>query len=110
VFLQPWLGDSDATDREGYFGLFESCKYMHKVNNLTEIADHIPHYSQYQRLWCQGTWTTIETSVNPASTFFIGFSALITLICIAMFLVLFLFINPCIVFTLCGSLQLVSSI
>jgi hypothetical protein len=48
--------------------------------------------------------------VNPASTFFIGFSALITLICIAMFLVLFLFINPCIVFTLCGSLQLVSSI
>ena len=107
VFLQPWLGDSQYSDQEGYFGLFESCKY--KRHNHSEIHELAMYHSKYSHFECEGIWTTIQTSVNPASTFFIGFSALITLICIATFLVLFLFINPCIVFTICGVLQLISS-
>jgi hypothetical protein len=46
--------------------------------------------------------------VNPLATFFVGFSAFISLVCIACFLVLFLFINPAIVFSICGVLQLIS--
>lgn len=107
VFLQPWLGDSEYTEQEGYFGLFESCKYH--TPNHTDLSEFVTYQYRYARIVCDGTWTTIQTSVNPASTFFIGFSALITLICIATFLVLFLFVNPCIVFTICGVLQLISS-
>ena len=111
VFLQPWLGDSENTPREGYFGLFESCRYhTHRnVHNGTESNELDNYFLHYQRLVCEGHWTNIQTSVNPASTFFIGFSALITLLCIATFLVLFLFVNPSIVFTICGVLQLISS-
>lgn len=101
----------EYTDQEGYFGLFESCKYKHPngLNQTQTDLDLVSFYPRYSRLVCEGTWTSIQTSVNPASTFFIGFSALITLLCIAMFLVLFLFVNPSIVFTICGVLQLISS-
>ena len=126
VFLQPWLGDTEETTREGYFGLFESCKYTSNGNKNVNFnieyekdilarvtappgAASIPSFVQSYKLTCEGSWSNIATSVNPSATFFIGFSALINLVCIACFLVLFLFINPEFVFTLCGVLQLISS-
>ena len=98
MFFQPWLGDTIQTEKEGYFGLYESCKYTQQGSNPNSY-----------RIICEGTWASISSSVNPTATFCIGFSALINLISIAVFLVLFLFINPGIVFTICGILQLFSS-
>lgn len=103
VFLQPWLGDTSSPDKEGYFGLFESCKYQ--SNSQTATTSPLNY-----RLVCEGSWTALSTAVNPIATFSIGFSALVNLVCIASFLVLFLFINPSIVFTICGILQLTSSL
>lgn len=132
VFLQPWLGDSEETANDGYFGLFESCKYKlinqnlnifthstgngesekslikNLLNEITASSNHLSGDSS-RRLVCEGSWSNIATSVNPSATFFIGFSALINLVCIACFLVLFLFISSAFVFTLCGVLQLISS-
>lgn len=105
VFLQPWIGDTTAEDKEGYFGLYEACKYQN-INPSTEMP--IFTLSNY-RLVCEGSWTSLSTAVNPIATFSIGFSALVNLLCIASFLVLFLFISPSIVFALCGALQLISS-
>ena len=98
VFLQPWLGDTNQTEKEGYFGLYEACTY--KI-----VGSNDKNY----RLVCEGTWASISSSVNPTATFCIGFSALINLVSIAVFLVLFLFVNPGIVFTICGILQFSSS-
>ena len=64
-------------------------------------------YSDY-RFACQGNWKILHTSVNPAATFFIGISALLNLLTIGTFLVLFLFINPTIVFSACGFTQALS--
>lgn len=134
VFLQPWLGDSDETENNGYFGLFESCKYKRIDTSLSKnniLLSSATIYNEKQenknlienlineitassnsisgtRLVCEGSWSNIATSVNPSATFFVGFSALINLVCIACFLVLFLFINSAFVFTLCGVLQLIS--
>ena len=110
VFLHPWLGSTEQTDKEGYFGLYESCVY--DIDNSTKIiltdSDSASPQFNY-KFFCDGNWKIISTSVNPAATFFIGISALLNLICIATFLVLFLFVNGTLVFTLCGVLQLVSS-
>ncbi|CAF1022901.1 unnamed protein product [Brachionus calyciflorus] len=113
VFLQPWLGDSSVPDKEGYFGLFESCKYVSgdkyktSTTHKNEVEDSKDTTNYY--LLCEGSWTSIATSLNPIATFSIGFSALINLVCIASFLVLFLFMNPSIVFAICGILQIISS-
>ena len=96
--MQPWLGDTNLTEKEGYFGLYESCTYKSQGSNPNN-----------HRVVCEGSWASISSSVNPTATFCIGFSALINLVTIAAFLVLFLFVNPGIVFTICGILQLFSS-
>jgi hypothetical protein len=108
VFLQPWLGDTLQTKKEGYFGLYESCKYIIINPALTNTNDKLAIYNY--RLQCDGTWSSISTALNPIATFAIGFSALINLVCIASFLVLFLFVKPSVVFSICGIMQLVSSI
>ena len=107
VFLQPWLGDTPQTKKEGYFGLYESCKYVIINPALTNTNDKLLIYNY--RLQCDGTWSSISTALNPIATFAVGFSALINLVCIASFLVLFLFVNPPVVFSICGIMQLISS-
>jgi hypothetical protein len=111
VFSQPWLGSTSETEKEGYFSLYESCVYDSENSTmqivLSDLGEPIPQLSY--RFFCEGNWKIIATSVNPTATFFIGISALLNLICIATFLVLFLFINPSIVFTICGIIQLFSS-
>lgn len=113
VFLQPWLGDTTVLDKEGYFGLFETCKYV-STPNYREISEKITNDQEINKvsnyyLVCEGSWTNLPTALNPIATFSIGFSALINLICIASFLVLFLFMNPSFVFAICGVLQIISS-
>lgn len=153
IFVQPWLGDPDD---QGYFGLFESCKYQNiyisssnqhpsyessqqqgsRVNDdvnfynqnpyelhlttTTTVAPSVVSTSSYHyftppvinhdyRFLCDGDWRILSKALNPTATFSIGFSALLNLLCIACFLVLFLFVSPMIVFTICGVLQLLSA-
>ncbi|RNA17791.1 lipoma HMGIC fusion partner-like 3 [Brachionus plicatilis] len=110
VFLQPWLGDTTAPDKEGYFGLFEYCKYMKNENYQAIDDESKSHLSQSKNyfLYCDGSWTSLSSALNPIATFSIGFSALINLTCIATFLVLLLFVSPSIVFAICGFLQIIS--
>jgi LHFPL tetraspan subfamily member protein len=106
VFMQPWLGDTELTEKEGYFGLYEACKY--EITNY-QVVGATPQVRSESKLVCEGSWTALATAVNPIATFFVGFSCLMNLLCIAVFLVLFLFISPPIIFTICGALQLISS-
>lgn len=100
VFRYPWLNSGEDTEKEGYFSLYEACKFE---------TTNIPGMQATTTLNCNGSWTYLQSAVNPVATFFIGFSCLINLLCIATFLVLFLFVNPAIIFTICGVLQLISS-
>lgn len=106
VFTNPWLGSTDATEKEGYFSLWESCVFDNSSNVIfTDLGMPVRNaYTDY-RFECQGNWKLLWTSVNPTATFFIGISALLNLLCIGTFLVLFLFINPTIVFMACGVTQ-----
>ena len=110
VFTQPWLGSTEVTEKEGYFSLWESCVFDNSSNVIfSDLGMPIRNaYTDY-RFMCNGNWKLMWTSVNPAATFFVGMSALLQLICIATFLVLFLFVNPTIVFTISGVFQAVSS-
>jgi hypothetical protein len=107
VFMEPWLGSTEYTEKDGYFGLYKSCRY--ETNSYQIIGGSTPSMKTETNLVCDGHWTYLQSAVNPVATFFIGFSSLVILICIATFLVLFLFINPSIIFTICGVLQLISS-
>lgn len=126
VFLQPWLGDGEEARKEGYFGLFEACKYYSIEHHLgagglpssvaaaaagmstSSVVIEKPLYTY--RFICDGTWANLFSSLNPLATFAVGSSALVNLVCIACFLVLFLFMNSSLVFTICGVLQLISSL
>lgn len=106
VFTNPWLGSTEATEKEGYFSLWESCVFDNSSNVIfTDLGMPVRNaYTDY-RFECQGNWKLLWTSVNPTATFFIGISALLNLLCIGTFLVLFLFINPTIIFMACGLTQ-----
>jgi hypothetical protein len=108
VFLQPWLGDGEGAKKEGYFGLFEACKY-YNIEHHTFLTPGSEKPLLTYRFICDGTWANLFSSLNPIATFAVGSSALINLVCIACFLVLFLFMNSSLVFTICGVLQLISS-
>jgi len=107
VFLHPWLGDTDATKNEGYFGLYEACRFE---TSTYQVVGAVLNNRTDTRLICEGAWNSISSALNPYSTVFIGVSCLANLTCIAVFLVLFLFVNPLIVFNVCAILQLISTI
>ncbi len=106
VFVQPWLATTHQT-KEGYLGLYESCYF--DIQSFEIISSSKSTIRTERNIICDGEWTDFSTAVNAVSTFFVGFSALNNLICIATFLVLFLFINPAVLFVICGVLQLISS-
>lgn len=111
VFLQPWLANTTSADKEGYFGLFESCVFDNQSRVIfTDLGMPVRNAHSEYRFFCEGNWKILWTAVNPAATFFVGISALLNLICIATFLVLFLFVNPTLVFTICGALQGLSAV
>ena len=95
VFIQPqWIGDTEDSPGTGYFGLYEFCEL----------------YQSGQDLQCIGRFIKFETIIsNPfiASTFFIGFSAIVVLLCIAC-MILFAFMKPGKVFLICGWLLVLS--
>ena len=97
VFAQPqWIGDTLESPRAGHFGLYSHC--------ISTTSDY--------EFDCRGTWTNFATILNPpfaVATFFIGFSALLILICLAVF-ILFLFIRARIVYFICASIQIVCAI
>jgi hypothetical protein len=107
VFMQPWLASTGKNSREGYLGLYESCYY--DIQTYEIISSSKPTIRTDKNLICDGVWSDFSSTVNAVATFFIGFSALNNLICIATFLVLFLFINPAVLLVICGVLQIVSS-
>ncbi|UJR09997.1 hypothetical protein I4U23_014221 [Adineta vaga] len=97
VFAQPqWIGDTLASPRAGHFGLYSYC--------ISTTSDY--------EFDCRGTWTDFGTILNApfaVATFFIGFSALLILICLASF-ILFLFIRARIVYFICALLQIICTI
>ena len=101
--MQPWLGDKENEIRQGFFGLYESCKYENFLIDEKQTLYGLESY------FTTTTTPKVHFRVNPAATFFVGISVLSSLLCIGFFLVLFLFVNPTIVFTLCGVLQSISS-
>lgn len=95
VFLQPqWIGDTAESPGTGYFGLFEYCQF----------------YEAGGTLICKGRFDqfyTILTDEFKAASFFVGFSALVILICICCML-MFFFVNASYVYVICGFLQVLS--
>ena len=93
VFIQPqWIGDTDTSPGTGYFGLYEYCEL----------------YQSGTSLYCTGRFDDFDTIISPyfkAASFFIGFSALLTLICVLCML-LFFFMNASIVYIICGFIQI----
>ena len=97
VFVQPqWIGDTLASPKAGHFGLYSYC-----VSTFTDYDFD-----------CQGTWTNFGTILNApfaVATFFVGFSALLILICLGLF-VLFLFVRARVVYFICALIQIVCAI
>jgi hypothetical protein len=97
IFVQPqWIGDTLSSPRAGHFGLYSYC-----VSTTTDIDFD-----------CQGTWTNFGTILNApfaAATFFVGFSVLLVLICLAL-LILFLFVRARIVYFICAIIQIICTI
>ncbi|XP_074649857.1 LHFPL tetraspan subfamily member 3 protein-like [Tubulanus polymorphus] len=97
VFIQPqWIGDTPTSPGTGYFGLFEYCEL----------------YQTGHELKCTGRFDDFTTILHPAfkaASFFVGFSALLILICICCML-LFLFMSTSLVFMICGVMQVIAGI
>ena len=95
--MQPqWIGDSYSSPRAGHFGLYSYC--------ISDINDY--------DLICQGAWSnfpTILSSPFVIATFFVGFSILLTFICLALY-ILFLFIRARLVYFICALLQLICAL
>ena len=97
IFAQPqWIGDTLTSPRAGHFGLYSYC-----VSTTTDY-DFI----------CEGTWTNFGTILNAsfaAATFFVGFSVLLILICLGLFM-LFLCLHAQIVYFICASIQIICAV
>ncbi|CAF0889955.1 unnamed protein product [Rotaria sordida] len=97
IFVQPqWIGDTLSSSRAGHFGLYSYC-----VSTITDYEFH-----------CQGTWTNFGTILNTpfaVATFFVGFSALLILICLGLFII-FLFIRARLVYFICALIQMICAI
>lgn len=97
IFAQPqWIGDTLASPRAGHFGLYSYC-----VSTTSDFEFD-----------CQGTWTNFQTILNvpfSVATFFVGFSALLILLCLALF-IMFLFLSPRLVYFIGALIQLVCAI
>jgi LHFPL tetraspan subfamily member protein len=97
VFVQPqWIGDTLSSPRAGHFGLYSYC-----VSTTTDTEFD-----------CQGTWTNFGTILNgpfAAATFFVGFSVLLILICLGLF-ICFLFLRARIVYLICGIIQVICTV
>ncbi|CAH1783056.1 unnamed protein product [Owenia fusiformis] len=96
VFIYPqWIGDTRESVGAGYFGLYEHCRIVTGGGLLC--------YGNF------GDFTHILSAAFKGATFFIGFSALLSLVTIVAML-LFFFMSTKIVFFICGVLQLGSTI
>jgi hypothetical protein len=97
VFAQPqWIGDTLASPRAGHFGLYSYC--------VSTVTDH--------DFDCRGTWRNFGTILNApfaVATFFVGFSILLILICLGLF-ILFLFLRARLVYFICALLQIICTI
>lgn len=69
-----WIGDTDQSPNRGYFGLCHFCVRS-------------PITSSYQ---CSGTWTNFSTLIKSSAIrtacFFVGFSCLLSLLCIILYI------------------------
>lgn len=97
VFVQPqWIGDTLSSPRAGHFGLYSYC--------VSTISDY--------DFDCRGLWMNFGSVLNApfaVATFFVGFSAIVILLCLILF-ILFLCISPRLVYFICAFLQLISFI
>jgi hypothetical protein len=97
IFVQPqWIGDTLSSLRAGHFGLYSYC-----VSTITDYDFD-----------CQGTWTNFGTILNApfaVATFFVGFSVLLILICLGLF-ILFLFLRPRLMYFICALIQVICAI
>jgi len=99
VFLQPqWIGDTQNSVGTGYFGLYEYCE-LFSTGGVT--------------MNCQGVigdFDSILSDAFIASTFFVGFSALMILICICCTILFPCVKSPSVVFMVCGWMQVISGL
>jgi hypothetical protein len=97
IFVQPqWIGDTLSSPRAGHFGLYSYC-----VSTITDYDFD-----------CQGTWMNFGSILNApfaVATFFVGFSALLILLCLALF-ILFLFLRARLIYFICAFIQIICAI
>lgn len=97
VFVQPqWIGDTLSSPRAGHFGLYSYC--------VSTINDY--------EFDCQGSWTNFSSILNApfaVATFFVGFSVLLILICLGLF-ILFIFVRARLVYFICALIQIICAI
>lgn len=97
VFVQPqWIGDTLSSPRAGHFGLYSYC--------VSTISDY--------DFDCRGLWLNFGAVLNApfaVATFFVGFSAILILACLLLF-ILFIFLSPRLVYFLCAFLQTICSV
>ncbi|XP_014770037.1 LHFPL tetraspan subfamily member 3 protein [Octopus bimaculoides] len=97
VFIQPqWFGDTMNSPDIGFFGLYEYCE---RTAGSTDFQ-------------CIGEFTNMESILNAsfkAAGFFVGFSALLFIICV-LCLLLFFFLNTATVLKICGWIQTLSAV
>jgi len=99
VFFQPqWIGDTENSVGTGYFGLYEYCELFS---------------SGGVSMNCQGAIADFDSILSDAfiaSTFFVGFSALLILICIVCTILFPCVKSPSVVFMVCGWMQVFSGV
>jgi len=99
VFLQPqWIGDTEDSVGTGYFGLYKWCE-LFSGGGISMMCKGVI-----------GDFEAILSDAFIASTFFVGFSAILVLITICC-CILFPFVkNPSVVFMICGWIQVIAGL
>jgi len=97
VFVQPqWIGDTLSSPRAGHFGLYSYCVSTTTDNDFD----------------CQGIGINFEKVLNApfaVATFFVGFSIILILICLALF-ILFSCLRARLVYFICALIQVICAI
>jgi hypothetical protein len=89
-----WIGDTESSSNKGYIGVYRTC---------------VRRYVQFDNFVCHGDWRNFSTLPNSVAfrmaCFFVGFSCLLSIICLAFSLLALTCIKSERIFHICGWIQ-----